>query len=262
MKEKYDLIGQNYNLTRKADPYLLNRLYNLLEPQAHHQYLDIGCGTGNYTVGLNNRGLQLIGVEPSDEMLRKARAKSSQVEWLKGKAENIPLSDQSIDGILGSLTIHHWTNLELGFRELSRVLKSKGRIVIFTATPHQMKGYWLNHYFPKMLDDSMIQMPSYELLKTSMNKGGFDLIATEKYFIHKELQDLFLYSGKHDPQRYLDPQVRHGISSFSALANAAEVKQGLQQLQEDIATGRVNEIISQYENEEGDYLYVIGQKKV
>ena len=49
MKEKYDIIGVNYNLTRKADPYLYKRLHFFLNPQIKGTYLDIGCGTGNYT---------------------------------------------------------------------------------------------------------------------------------------------------------------------------------------------------------------------
>jgi hypothetical protein len=46
---------------------------------------------------------------------------------------------------IGSLTIHHWTDLKSGFSKLNKVLKPNGRIVIFTSTPKQMIGYWLNH---------------------------------------------------------------------------------------------------------------------
>ncbi|MBL4656629.1 MAG: class I SAM-dependent methyltransferase, partial [Flavobacteriales bacterium] len=49
MKAKYDVIGIDYNLTRKADPYLVSRFLALLNPNPKGQYLDIGCGTGNST---------------------------------------------------------------------------------------------------------------------------------------------------------------------------------------------------------------------
>lgn len=49
MKAKYDHIGINYNTTRKADRYLTEKLCEYLNPKLNGLYLDIGCGTGNYT---------------------------------------------------------------------------------------------------------------------------------------------------------------------------------------------------------------------
>ena len=57
MEAKYDKIGINYNLTRKADNYLTERLYALLNPDKSGIYLDIGCGTGNYTIEFQKKGL-------------------------------------------------------------------------------------------------------------------------------------------------------------------------------------------------------------
>src|SRR5690606_17469052 len=133
-----------------------------------------------------------------------------------------------------SLTIHHWTNLEKGIAELSRVLKTKGRIVIFTSTPEQMKGYWLNHYFPKMLSASIIQMPALERIKSAMEASGIGISETEKYHVKPDLKDKFLYCGKHDPEIYLDKNIRAGISSFASLANHTEAESGLSKLREDI----------------------------
>ena len=83
---------------------------------------------------------------------------------------------------------------------------------------------------------------------------------TEKYFIQPDLQDHFLYVGKHRPRLYMDAQIRQGISSFSALANQAEVRVGLQQLEEDITSGVVQQHIEAYENDLGDYLFIVAEK--
>ena len=96
MEIKYDKIGINYNETRKADPYISERLFKHLNLKAGELFLDIGCGTGNYTNSLSKKG---------------------------------------IDGIMGSLTIHHWDSREIGFKELYRILKPNGTIVVFTSTP-------------------------------------------------------------------------------------------------------------------------------
>ncbi len=257
MVEKYDLIGANYNTTRKADPYLFSRLFALLNPSANGNYLDIGCGTGNYTKKFDKKGYNFIGVDPSSEMLEKAKKSGSSVTWKIGKAETLELPENSIDGIVASLTLHHWQNLDQGFASLRKVLKPQGNIAIFTATPEQMQGYWLCHYFPKMLKDSMDQMPSVDVIKTSLDKNGLIIAADEKYFIQPDLQDLFLYSGKHNPELYFETEVRQGISSFSSLANTTEVETGLNSLQKDIASGKIIDVMKNYENTDGDYLFLL-----
>jgi ubiquinone/menaquinone biosynthesis C-methylase UbiE len=143
---KYDKIGTGYNSTRQADPYLTERLYYQLQPKTDRLYLDIGCGTGNYTCTLADKGLNFIGVEPSEKMLSEAKIRNQHINWFKGRAEQIPTEDEVFDGIIATLTIHHWTDLKKAFAELDRVLVDNGKIVMFTSSPEQMKGYWLNHY--------------------------------------------------------------------------------------------------------------------
>ncbi len=260
MEAKYDEIGTNYNLTRKADRFLTKKLLQHLNPKRNGLYLDIGCGTGNYTNELQKNGFQFIGIDPSEKMLEKAKLKNKEIDWKIGSAENTELPKNYVDGIIGSLTIHHWTDLKNGFMELYRVLKPNGKIVIFTSTPKQMKGYWLNHYFPKTLADSIVQMPTLESVKIAMKNVGLELLETVKYFIKPDLQDQFLYCGKQNPELYFDDQIRHGISSFSSLANRTEVGQGLSELRKDIDSGMIKDIIKNYENVFGDYLYIIGKK--
>lgn len=259
MKVKYDTIGTDYNLTRKADKYLSERLLHHLKPTKGGKYLDIGCGTGNYTNELQKKGFQFIGIDPSKQMLEKAKLKNNKIDWKIGSAENIGLPNNFVDGVIGSLTIHHWTNLGISFSELNKVLKPSSRVVIFTSTPRQMKGYWLNHYFPKMLSDSIMHMPTLENVISAMKDSGIELLETEKYFIKPDIEDQFLYCGKQNPELYFNNQIRHGISSFSSLANQSEVEQGLSELRKDIDSGKINEIIKSYENDHGDYLYVIGE---
>lgn len=259
-KEKYDTIGHNYDRTRKADSYLTERLHHHLNPNTNGLYLDIGCGTGNYTDALQKRGFKFIGIDPSNKMLEKAKSRNQQISWRIGTAENTGLESASIDGIMASLTIHHWPDLKKGAVELFRILKDEGRIVIFTSTPEQMEGYWLNRYFPKMLSDSIAQMPSYTQVEEAMISSGFELHKTEKYFVRPDLQDKFLYCGKQNAEIYFDDNVRHGISSFSSLAHRVEVEKGLADLRKDLDTGKHAQIRKSYENDLGDYLYIIGKK--
>lgn len=260
MSVKYNTIGKTYNATRKADPYLLKRLYFHLSPTQEGKYLDIGCGSGNYTSKLQELGVSIIGIDPSIEMLQKARNKNSNIDYQLGVAEDIELPDNSMDGVVAFLTIHHWTNLEKGFQEIGRVLKPNGRLVIFHSTPEQMKGYWLNNYFPKMLEDSMLLMHTSEVIEQAANIAGMEVTITENYAVDNNLEDLFLQCGKYQPEMYFRPEIRKGISSFAAVANKEEVEKGLAQLKEDINSGKINEVIANYDNNLGDYLYIIATK--
>ncbi len=261
MDIKYDKIGTGYNSTRQADQYLVERLLYHLQPKTDGLYLDIGCGTGNYTIALASKGIKFIGVEPSSKMLNEARLRNKDINWLQGTAEHIPADDKSIDGIIGTLTIHHWTNLEKAFVEINRVLSDKGKFVLFTSTPEQMQGYWLNHYFPQMLHSSIVQMPSLADIREAIRHTDFKITDIEKYFIKEDLQDSFLYVGKNNPGRYFDDSIRNGISSFSALANIDEVKQGLSKLKNDIDSKSFDKIKDKYSNELGDYLFIRIDKK-
>ena len=260
MEALYNRIGIGYDETRKADPYIVERFLSFLTPRSEGLYLDIGCGTGNYTNAFRKEGYRFVGIDPSVAMLEAARTKNQEVEWKVGSAEETGLEDASVDGIVASLTLHHWKDLKEGFGEMYRILKSSGRMVIFTTTPEQTGSYWLKHYFPQMIEESARQLPSLERVEYLMETAGFSNIMTENYSVRSDLQDLFLYSGKHQPGLYLQPEVRRGISSFSNLANREEVERGLSRLQEDMESGAIDQVIDDAGNDLGDYLFVIGEK--
>lgn len=261
MQSSYNNIGIGYNSTRQADDHLVERMFALFEGKNGKQYLDIGCGTGNYTVALEKKGLQFTGVDPSEVMLNEAKQRSKTINWLQGAAENIPCKDESFDGALGSLTLHHWKNVGQGFKELFRVLKPKSKLVFFTSLPEQTQSYWLTHYFPKIIYESSLGLPPLDKLKNCGSDSGFRFIEQENYFVKEDLKDLFLQSGKHNPELYFNENVRKGISTFALLTNKEEVEAGLKHLRSDIDSGKFESIKKQYDNDIGDYCFVVFGKE-
>jgi ubiquinone/menaquinone biosynthesis C-methylase UbiE len=253
----YNQIGNGYNRTRRADPYIAQRLHALLSPIDGGHYLDIGCGTGNYTAMLADMGLDITGVDPSEAMLEEARTKLPVLQWLYGTAENIPLPNDSMDGAVATLTLHHWKNLDEGFKEMARVLKPGAVWVIFTFTPEQERSYWLNHFFPNMMRRSTQKAIPFDKVLQAAATADLTLAHTEKYYVHNELQDLFMYSGKHNPELYFDPVVRDGISSFAMLSDPEEVENGLNLLRSSLDNSTFQSIKEQYANDLGDYLFAI-----
>lgn len=252
----YDKIGSTYNLTRKADKFITNKIYELLSPDPLGLYLDIGCGTGNYLKALTDKGLTFYGIDPSETMLLQAKEKNPQTNFIKANSENIPLPDNHFNGAIAILTIHHWENILTGLNEINRVLKPNAKLVLFSFTPEQMRGYWLYHYFPRMIETCMKQIPDLKTMEKLFTESGFSHLKNQPYFIQPDLEDHFLYSNKHSPEQYLSEQIRNNSSGFRVLAEPEEVKQGVQELEKDIQTGKINSVITKYENDLGDYLFL------
>lgn len=262
MIEKYDRIGSTYNNTRKADPTLFDHMYSLMAPKVGERFLDIGCGSGNYTGRFIDRGVNMSGVDPSSTMLDFAKDHYPNGNWTRGSAEEIPYKENTFEGVLATLTLHHWSHLPTAFTEIQRVLKDEGRFVIFTSTKLQMEHYWLNHYFPVMMKDSIKQMPSLQGIMDAANSTHFVLVEKILYNIHDGLEDKFLYVGKTNPSFYLDPDIRRGISSFSDLAYDMEVEKGLNKLKHDIKNGKIDSVIKEHQHQGGDYMFLKFQKRI
>ncbi|MEH2450525.1 class I SAM-dependent methyltransferase [Nostoc sp.] len=255
----YEQIGKGYDLTRRADLEICARLAVHLQLKSDYSYLDVACGTGNYTLALAKYGGIWYGVDQSKQMIDTATNKSNAVAWQVAEAEALPYADETFSGVLCTLAIHHSAALTPAFQEIYRVLAA-GCFGLFTATPEQINKYWLVEYFPEAIYKSAEQMSSLEKVKYALNEAGFKSIDIEPYSISENLQDLFLYSGKHRPEIYLDENVRSGISTFALLASADEIAAGCERLAADINTGRITEIVNKYENNQGDYLFVIASK--
>ena len=256
----YNTIGKNYDVTRKADPAIAQILLKLLNPMPLGKYLDLACGSGNYTIALHNQNINIDGVDISDEMLIKAKSKSKLISWYRGDAECLPFNDKTYNGVICTLATHHMNNLNKALQEIYRVLSNEGKFVIFTATPEQMNNYWLREYFPNMIADGLKKMKSFKELDRILKICGFSNIEQFPFFVTNDLQDLFLQSGKYRPEIYLDKNVRNGISSFHVSANDIEIECGIEKLRNDIISGRINKVIKQYETMCGDYVFISGQR--
>ena len=159
MNSLYDLIGSTYTMTRRADSEITHELARLVGNEDGSRFLDLACGTGNYTSAIADSGGQWFGIDISEVMLKKAKERNQNIKWTASRADSLPYQDRHFQGVICSLAIHHFPELISPFREVYRVLE-KGNFVIFTAFPEQMQSYWLCHYFPEMMRRSIEKMPA------------------------------------------------------------------------------------------------------
>lgn len=103
-------------------------------------------------------------------------------------------------------------------------------------------------------------MPTKNQIEAALISAGFTDQEWTPYLISNDLQDLFLYAGKHRPQLYLSEEFRNNISSFCSFADPAELNSGLKKLSHDIETGEILDVISAAESTEGDYCFISAER--
>jgi demethylmenaquinone methyltransferase/2-methoxy-6-polyprenyl-1,4-benzoquinol methylase len=97
--------------------------------------LDAACGTGDLALaGLGAGAAEVTGVDFSEPMLERARRKSSAIEWVQGDLLALPFADSSFDAATVGFGARNLADLELGLRELHRVLRPGGKLAILEIT--------------------------------------------------------------------------------------------------------------------------------
>lgn len=140
MEQLFDSKAGNYDAWyetpagRLVDRIEREAIYSFLEPKAGTSLLDIGCGTGNYSLPLAKRGLKVTGVDVSTSMLDVARLKAAQdrldVKFFQANACCLPFPDNYFDHVISVSALEFVPDLAQALQEAMRVLKPGGRLVV------------------------------------------------------------------------------------------------------------------------------------
>jgi ubiquinone/menaquinone biosynthesis C-methylase UbiE len=123
------LFGLVFLLTGRANAALAA---DITAVSAADHVVDVGCGPGTAVRAAARRGARATGVDPSESMLRVARAvtrNGSRVSWAPGAAEALPVPDGSATVVWALATVHHWRDVNSGVAEAFRALASGGRLL-------------------------------------------------------------------------------------------------------------------------------------
>src|SRR3989442_647851 len=130
---RYDLINdlQSFGLHR----FWKKRVLNLVSVQPDDRVLDVCCGTGDIALALAGTGANVIGLDFSQPMLemaklRKLKVQSHNLEFVRGDAQQIPFPDNSFNVVTVGYGLRNLADWEAGLRELCRVAKPGGRLVV------------------------------------------------------------------------------------------------------------------------------------
>jgi ubiquinone/menaquinone biosynthesis C-methylase UbiE len=115
------------------------------------QAVDLGCGPGHLVIRLAQAApdLKITGIDLSDEMLLEAEryAQRSDLEdrisFRKGDAAEIPYPDESLDLVVSTLSLHHWSDPVVALDEIARALRPGGSFLVFDLRRDMAAPFYL-----------------------------------------------------------------------------------------------------------------------
>ena len=138
VRSMFDRIAPVYDAMNRAMTAGLDRRWRretaraVVRPGDH--VLDACCGTGDLALADLAAGGRVVGLDFSERMLERARRKSSEIDWVRGDAQALPFADGSFDAVTIGFGVRNLDDLELGLRELRRVLRPGGRLGVLEIT--------------------------------------------------------------------------------------------------------------------------------
>lgn len=158
---KYDFL--NHFLSLGVDKVWRRKAINILRPHKPKFILDVATGTGDFAIqALTLDPLKITGIDISEGMLNKGRAKlaakqfTGRVELLAGDSENIPFEENKFDAVTVAFGVRNFEDLERGLREIYRVLRPGGHLVVLEfSSPRlfpfkQVYNFYFRHILPKV----------------------------------------------------------------------------------------------------------------
>ncbi|MGG5252003.1 class I SAM-dependent methyltransferase [Neobacillus sp. SM06] len=108
-------------------------VFQLAMPQMGEKALDLGCGTGIYSIWLARNGLNVTGVDLSANMLDRAKEKAASlslpIAFVRSDIQQLPFEDETFDLVVANIVLEFVGNPNKVLQEGLRVLKKGGRFV-------------------------------------------------------------------------------------------------------------------------------------
>lgn len=202
--QMFDNISSNYDdlnrvISLGIDINWRKKVIEIIAKEHPKQILDIATGTGDLVMMMSKlKTEKIIGLDISAGMLAVGKQKiakanlADKIEMIVGDSEEIPFEDNTFDAITVSFGVRNFANLDKGIKEIARVLKSTGVLVILeTSNPTRFpfkQGYKLytNLFLPivgklfskdkvaySYLSESANSFPFGEAFNNILQKNGF-----------------------------------------------------------------------------------------
>jgi ubiquinone/menaquinone biosynthesis C-methylase UbiE len=143
-KQYFDEVADQWDSMRESffSTNIREKAMDAANMQPGKLAADIGAGTGFITEGLLQKGLKVVAIDQSQEMLETMRnkfAEFSGVDYRIGKAASLPMEDGSVDYAFANMYLHHVESPLQGITEMVRILKKDGKLIITDLDEHNFE---------------------------------------------------------------------------------------------------------------------------
>ena len=125
------------------------RAFSMAGVKAGETAADIGAGTGFVTEGLIQKGLKVLAIDQSEEMLEEMKRKFADAKSVKyhvGEAGKLPVPDNTVDYTFANMYLHHVERPLEAIKEMVRILKPGGKLVITDMDEHRFDFLVKEHH--------------------------------------------------------------------------------------------------------------------
>mgnify|MGYP001037926990 FL=1 len=218
----YGTIGRDYASYRQPEPAIAALIARALG--AARTVLNVGAGAGSY----EPTDRDVTPVEPSASM--RAQRPPHLASAIDAVAESLPFPDGHFDASMTTFSVHQWTRIEDGLREMRRV--TRGPVAILSCDPDLVQRFWLNDYAPGVLAAEARRYPALDRMAAIIG-GSMEIVPVP---IPLMCRDGFneAYYGR--PERLLEPAARLACSAWSFVSE--ETAAGyVEHLRSDLQSG-------------------------
>ncbi|MBX3396670.1 MAG: bifunctional demethylmenaquinone methyltransferase/2-methoxy-6-polyprenyl-1,4-benzoquinol methylase UbiE [Phycisphaerae bacterium] len=165
----FDAIAPTYELVNRVlsagrDAFWRRTAVSMAAVRSDDRVLDLACGTGDFARAFHRaKPSVIVGSDFSAGMLGLAARRAAEtprvagasapIRWCRGDAHNLPFADGSFSIASCAFGVRNFQHLEIGLREMNRVLAVGGRAVIleFTMPRSKLLGRIYRFYFRRVL---------------------------------------------------------------------------------------------------------------
>jgi SAM-dependent methyltransferase len=168
-------------------------------PQPTGRFLEAGCGLAANALNLAERGVEVAGIDLSANALTSAREefvrRGLEGEFVHGDVRQIPFPDESFDFVYAGGVVEHFLETEQSIREMVRVLRNGGRLLITVPALTLAYPYlFLRGNVPAVRGvENVIAAIHFRLLRGRLARFGY-----ERSFRRSRVRDLVVAAGLRD----------------------------------------------------------------
>lgn len=163
-------------------------ILRLARVESGERVIDLGCGTGLYTLELSRRGAWVVGFDPSFEMLAVAREKlrraGQPVRFVCASAEALPIRTGAFDTMVAVTSLCFVQSPDQAIQEARRALRPDGRLVIGELNRSSIWAFWRR--FKGMISDTIYNQAHFwgiRELTRLLQRNGF-VVKTASTLLH------------------------------------------------------------------------------